>query len=57
MEQVIWLPVVGFEDRYGGLREAERDLNLDHGTVMKVMRGRQYAHRGYHLSYRIGGDA
>ena len=42
---------------YGGLREAERDLDLDHGTVMKVMRGRQYAHKGYHLSYRIGGDA
>ena len=41
---------------FGGLREAERTLDLDHGSVMKVLRGKQHIHRGYHISY-AGGDA
>lgn len=53
MEQVIWKPVVGFD----GLREAERALNLDHGTVMKVLKGRSSTHKGYHIAYANGGDA
>ena len=40
-----------------GLREAERALNLDHGTAMKVLRGRSKYHRGYHIAYANGGDA
>ena len=36
---------------FDGLREAERALNLDHGTVMKVLRGKQRVHRGYMISY------
>ena len=42
---------------FGGLREAERTLCLDHGTVMKVLRGRQTTHRGYKVAYAEGGDA
>ena len=42
---------------FNGLREAERALNLDHGTVMKVLRGRQHSHRGYIVAYAEGGDA
>ena len=42
---------------YDGLREAERALNLDHGSVMKMMQGRQRSHRGYHIAYKDGGDA
>lgn len=42
---------------YSGLREAERALELDHGSVMKVLRGEQYSHRGYMISYAEGGDA
>jgi hypothetical protein len=63
MEQVIWMPVVVTENATGkvyhyiGLREAERALNLDHGTVMKVLRGRQHNHRGYSIAYANGGDA
>jgi hypothetical protein len=40
-----------------GLREAERALSLDHGTAMKVLRGRQRTHRGYYIAYANGGDA
>ena len=36
---------------FEGLREAERALCLDHGTVMKVLRGEQRVHRGYTISY------
>lgn len=42
---------------FDGLREAERALNLDHGTVMKVLRGKNSTHRGYHIAYANGGDA
>lgn len=42
---------------FDGLREAERALNLDHGTVMKVLKGKQSTHRGYHIAYANGGDA
>ena len=43
--------------RFDGLREAERVLCLDHGSVMKVLRGRQRSHRGYSVAYANGGDA
>jgi hypothetical protein len=42
---------------FNGMREAERALNLDHGTVMKVLSGRQNSHRGYFITYAEGGDA
>lgn len=41
---------------YSGLREAERALNLDHGSVMKVLRGKCNSHRGYAISYAEGGE-
>lgn len=40
-----------------GLREAERALLLDHGSVMKMLRGRAKQHRGYRIAYAEGGDA
>lgn len=42
---------------FNGLREAERALNLDHGTALKVLKGKQSTHRGYHIAYANGGDA
>lgn len=42
---------------FDGLKEAERVLRLDHGSVMKVLKGRCNSHRGYHISYADGGDA
>lgn len=42
---------------FGGLREAERALNLDHGSAMKVLSGKQITHRGYYIAYANGGDA
>lgn len=42
---------------YGGIREAERALYLDHGSIMKVLRGEQYSHRGYMIAYVEGGEA
>ena len=42
---------------FQGLREAERALNLDHGTVMKVLKGKQHIHKGYIIAYAEGGDA
>ena len=42
---------------FGGLREAERALNLDHGSTMKVLRGKCNKHKGYHIAYANGGDA
>lgn len=42
---------------FSGLREAERALSLDHGTVLKVLKGKQSVHRGYFISYANGGDA
>ena len=39
---------------FDGLREAERVLRLDHGSVMKVLRGEQRVHRGYIISYVEG---
>ncbi len=41
MEQVIWKPVKGYEDR----------------SVMKVLSGRYHTHRGFHIAYMDGGDA
>jgi hypothetical protein len=43
--------------RFCGLKEAERKLCLDHGTVMKVLKGRGSTHRGYCIAYANGGDA
>lgn len=42
---------------FDGLREAERTLYLDHGTAMKVLKGKQATHRGYYIAYANGGDA
>jgi hypothetical protein len=43
--------------RFGGLREAERALYLDHGTAQRVLKGKQKSHRGYYIAYANGGDA
>ena len=42
---------------FDGLRVAERALSLDHGTAMKVLKGKQATHRGYYIAYANGGDA
>lgn len=42
---------------FGGLREAERALNLDHSSAMRVARGKYKSHRGYTIAYAEGGDA
>lgn len=42
---------------FDGLKEAERALNLDHGTAMRVLKGKHKYHRGYHIAYANGGDA
>jgi hypothetical protein len=42
---------------FEGVKIAERTLNLDHGTVMKILRGKQISHRGYCIAYANGGDA
>lgn len=36
---------------FGGLREAERALSLDHKSSLKVVQGKQRVHKGYTLSY------
>lgn len=41
---------------FGGLREAERALNLDHGSVMKLLKDRAFI-EGTRLCMRMGGDA
>jgi hypothetical protein len=42
---------------FEGVKIAERTLNLDHGTVMRILRGKQISHRGYCIAYANGGDA
>ena len=49
--------ISGEKTYYCGLREAERALNLDHGSVMKILRGKCKTHRGYTIAYAEGGDA
>ncbi len=57
MAVVVTKKTTGEAFRFGGLREAERALYLDHGTVMKVLKGKQSSHRGYYIAYANGGDA
>lgn len=47
----------GTTHNFDSLRDAERALNLDHGSVMKVLSGRYHTHRGFHIAYVDGGDA
>ena len=54
---VVTKKTTGEQYHFSGVREAERALNLDHGTVLKVLKGRQYSHRGYSIAYANGGDA
>ena len=42
---------------FGGLREAERTLNLDHSSAMRVAKGKYESHRGYAIAYAKGGDS
>lgn len=42
---------------FAGLREAERALDLDHGSTTKVLKGKQQSHHGYYIAYADGGDA
>ena len=42
---------------FGGLREAERALKLDHSSAMRVANGKYKSHRGYTIAYTEGGDA
>lgn len=54
---VVTKKTTGEAFHFNGVREAERALYLDHGTVMKVLSGRQKSHRGYYITYAKGGDA
>ena len=54
---VITKKTTGEKMLFDGLRIAERALHLDHGTVMKVLKGRQNSHKGYYIAYANGGDA
>lgn len=54
---VVTKKTTGEAFHFNGVREAERVLYLDHGTVMKVLSGRQKSHRGYYITYVEGGDA
>lgn len=54
---VVTEKTTGVVFNFGGLREAERALNLDHGTAMKVLKGKCQYHRGYRIAYANGGDA
>ncbi len=47
--------ITGDRFYFNGLREAERALGLDHGTVMKVLRGRGHTYKGYSIAYANGG--
>lgn len=42
---------------FGGLREAERVLNLEHSSCLSILKGRNKKHRGYTIAYAEGGDA
>lgn len=42
---------------FEGLREAERCLHLDHGSVMRMIKGQVNKHRGYTIAYAKGGEA
>lgn len=42
---------------FGGLREAERALGLDHKSSLNVIKGKQNQTKGYVLCYAEGGDA
>lgn len=46
----------GASREFGGLRIAERALNLEHKSALKVVQGKQKHTHGYSLSY-VGGDA
>lgn len=54
---VVTRKLTGETFHFNGLREAERAFNLDHGTVMKVLKGKYRTHRGFHIAYAEGGDA
>ena len=54
---VVTKKTTGEAFRFDGLRVAERTLCLDHGSVMKVLKGIAKSHRGYMIAYAEGGDA
>lgn len=43
--------------RFGGLREAERSLSLEHASCLAILKGRNKKHRGFTIAYTEGGDA
>lgn len=53
---VVTKKTTGEKFYYSGLREAERALFLDHGSVMKVIKGKANTHRGYMIAYAKGGE-
>jgi hypothetical protein len=46
--------VTGKIFHFGGVREAERVLNLDHGTVVRLLKGRGRTYKGYAIAYAEG---
>lgn len=54
---VVTKKTTGEKFYFEGVRIAERVLNLDHGTVMNMLNGKQKSHRGYYVAYANGGDA